>query len=237
MGALRVISIILVTIILIPILIVSNLFLTFSTSYDLDNIVEKTKPILEKQLGSKRIDIDKVFQKQCSRNQKSSLNTPLGKVPCSKIQTSENKFRTLVKHIYNKDHNCDFINCYTNVDDQSILISEKTDKNLGKVSRIAITASMIFILLGFLSFRRTSSFLLYAGILILAISPLSLILKDLIPQEAASASGGAGTSAIFQNAIGIFLGGALTTFLIWSILAVLLIGTAISIRMRIKRYA
>lgn len=230
MGALRVISIILITIILIPLLLLSNLFLTFNLSYGPENIAENTKPLIEENLPESNMSINQAFEMQCSQTQRESIDIRLGQVPCSKIENSENEFQTAITHIYNQEQNCEFMDCYSNIEGPSIMISEKTENNLSKVSWIFIGITLLFLLLAFLSFKRNSSFLLYMGIVLILFSPTAFLLKETATSSALGSLSGPASGGMMQNALGILFNSSGLVTIIWAVLGIIPIGWSIVIK-------
>lgn len=226
MKTLRIISIILLTIILIPVLLLNNLFLTLDLSYNVDNIAENTKPLIEENLENSEISINEAFERQCTQTERENLPFPVGEIPCSKIEQSDNEFKTSMEHIYNQEYDCEYLNCYYKIEGPGILISEKTNENISSIfwTITAITLALLAIL--FFVFKRNNSFMLHTGILFLALSPTTLLIKNSIAPNLLSNVSGQ-QQGIMQNALGIFFGNAETTTIIWAIIGIALIAISI----------
>ncbi len=235
MGALRIIGIVLLTIVFIPILIISNIITTINFSYHHNTLSENLKPLIistvsEQTSNFSEQEINKGITEVCSIQNNVTMQDYV--IPCSEISSNNalnDIFLYVFNEIYYKNYNCDFIDCYEEENMPFVLLSETTDKNINKIFLISIGIILLFLTAYFFLLKKRKYFFFSSGVAFILFSPISIFLKRIL-RSLQLEKIGLPENMPLNNAINLIFKGAGATFWIWFLIGLVLISLSIFLK-------
>ena len=243
MGAIRGFFVVVVSILLFLSIFSSVLLLILTSSLNYDNLQKESKDvikgILEKTMNLSSV-IDNAYpfiQIYCQTNSEYVFNAEgySFTIPCN--ITSEGKeaivdkgIGYLIKGIYYKDYNCEFIDCFNKSEVPTFLFSMKSYTFLNNLFYIFLFISfLLLILIFFLIEKKTSFPILVGSLLIVSSLPFFKInnLINFIPNETAVKVVGLFFSSTPSISIKVLIAG-IVLLVIGVILKILKVGVSIS---------